>query len=53
MASPSDFVIGYTAATGKELVKELAACKRFTRVVLIGRRKVEFESPELQAMVSW
>lgn len=47
----SAFVVGYTGATGKALVKELASSKRFEKVVLIGRRKVEYEAPELQAFV--
>ncbi|XP_067936050.1 oxidoreductase HTATIP2-like [Watersipora subatra] len=48
MSLKSAFVIGYTGATGKELVKELAKSKRFERVTLIGRRKVEYDDAELQ-----
>ncbi|KAF6019456.1 HTATIP2 [Bugula neritina] len=44
----SAFVVGYTGATGKDLVKELAKSKKFEQVVLIGRRKVEYEDQELQ-----
>lgn len=51
-ALKSAFVVGYTGATGKELVKELAKSNRFERVVLIGRRKVEYESEALQKFVS-
>lgn len=55
MASPalkSAFVVGYTGSTGRELVKELAKSQRFEKVVLIGRRKVEYEQPELKEFVS-
>lgn len=50
-ASSRAFVVGYTGASGKELVKVLAASNKFEEVVLIGRRKVEYESPELQKLV--
>lgn len=33
------FVVGYTGATGKELVKALSTTSLFKRVVLLGRRK--------------
>jgi len=49
----SAFVVGYTGATGKDLVKELAKSKKFEQVVLIGRRKVEYEDQELQKFVSY
>lgn len=52
MSLKSAFVVGYTGATGKELVKELAKSKRFERVTLIGRRKVEYDDAELQKFVS-
>ena len=54
MSSPlkSAFVVGYTGATGKTLVTELVKSKRFEKVVLIGRRKVEYDSAELQNLVS-
>ena len=48
----SAFVVGYTGATGKELVKELAKSKRFEKIVLIGRRKVEYDNEDLQNFVS-
>ncbi|XP_072018471.1 oxidoreductase HTATIP2-like [Amphiura filiformis] len=35
------FVVGYTGETGKELVKELAKTKIFSKVTLIGRRNVQ------------
>lgn len=44
------FVLGYTGEVGKQLVKELAASKIFQKVVLIGRRKVEYEDPEIAQM---
>lgn len=37
------FVVGYTGEVGKELVKELSASQVFSKVKLIGRRKVEFD----------
>lgn len=45
------FVIGYTGAVGKEVVKSLAESMRFEKIVLIGRRKVEYDTPDLQALV--
>jgi len=50
-ALKSAFVAGYTGATGRELVKELAKSEKFDRVVLIGRRKVEYEDENLQKLV--
>ena len=41
----SAFVVGYTGETGKALVKELIARKRFQKLVLFGRRKPETEFP--------
>jgi len=41
MSKPAAFVIGYTGATGKALVQELAKDSYFGRVVLVGRREVE------------
>lgn len=35
------FILGYTGETGKALVKELSRAQYFSRVVLIGRRKVD------------
>lgn len=52
MAGRSAFVIGFTGSTGKELVKELASSDKFSKVVLIGRRTVEYDSPALQSLVS-
>ena len=37
----SAFVLGATGEVGKELVNFLASNENFTRVVLIGRRKIE------------
>lgn len=37
------FVVGYTGATGKELVKALLESHIFAKVVLIGRRTVTYE----------
>ena len=45
------FVLGYTGEVGKQLVKELASSKIFQKVVLIGRRKVEYDDPEIAKMV--
>ena len=39
----SAFVLGYTGEVGKELVKELLKSQIFQRVVLIGRRQVEYQ----------
>ena len=39
----SAFVLGYTGEVGKELVKELLKSQIFQRVVLIGRRHVEYQ----------
>merc|ERR1712004_310481 len=44
------FVLGYTGEVGKQLVKELASSKIFQKVVLIGRRKVEYDDPEISKM---
>lgn len=38
----SAFVVGYTGEVGKELVKELAKRNIFQKVLLLGRRKVEY-----------
>lgn len=39
----SAFILGYTGEVGKELVKQLAREKVFKKIVLIGRRKVEYK----------
>ena len=52
LALKTAFVVGYTGATGKALVKDLVMTKRFEKVVLIGRRKVEYDDEEFQNLVS-
>lgn len=37
------FVLGYTGAVGKELVKALLENRIFSRVVLVGRRTVTYD----------
>ena len=41
----SALVLGYTGATGREVVKVLGETSRFEKVVLIGRRKVDCDDP--------
>ena len=48
----SALVLGYTGATGRVCVKGLGETSRFENVVLIGRRKVEYDDPKLQKFVS-
>ena len=48
----SAFVVGYTGAVGRDVVKALVDSKRFEKVVLIGRRKVEYEDPAFQELVT-
>lgn len=48
----SALVLGYTGATGREVVKVLGETSRFEKVVLIGRRKVEYDDLKLQEFVS-
>ena len=48
----SALVLGYTGATGREVVKVLGETSRFEKVVLIGRRKVDYDDPKLQKFVS-
>ena len=47
-AAKSAFVVGYTGETGKELVKAMANSKVFSKVTLIGRRKVEYDADMLK-----
>ncbi|CAD5124528.1 DgyrCDS12806 [Dimorphilus gyrociliatus] len=42
------FVMGFTGGIGQEVLKALAREKLFAKVVLIGRRKVEFDDEELK-----
>jgi len=46
------FVLGYTGAVGKELVKALLESHIFARVVLIGRRTVTYEDDLYKDVVS-
>lgn len=39
-------VTGYTGESGKALVKELVENKQFQKIILIGRRKVDFTANE-------
>ena len=39
-------VTGYTGETGKELVKELIKTKQFKKIILVGRRPVDFSDGE-------
>lgn len=42
----ADFVAlitGFTGETGKALLKELLRSKKFSKVILVGRRNVEFD----------
>ena len=48
----SALVLGYTGATGREVVKVLGETSRFEKVVLIGRRKVDYDDSKLQKFVS-
>ena len=41
----SALVLGYTGTTGREVVKVLGETSRFEKVVLIGRRKVDYDDP--------
>lgn len=42
--SMSCFIVGFTGATGKELVKACARSNKYSKIVLIGRRTVELDS---------
>lgn len=46
------FVLGYTGAVGKEVVKALVE-RDFSEVVLIGRRRVYYDEAKLQKLVSY
>lgn len=39
------FILGFSGAIGNELLKHLAKGSYFSKVVLIGRRKIEFDDP--------
>ena len=45
--SQSVFVLGATGEVGKELVKALLTQRVFSRVVLIGRRQINYDGDEL------
>lgn len=49
----SAFVLGYTGEVGKEVVNSLIRHQLFSRVVLIGRRKVEFSDELHKNLVSF
>lgn len=44
-------ILGGTGETGKALLKEIAAAKLFSRVILIARRKMDFEDEEMRKFV--
>ena len=48
----SAFVLGYTGAVGKEVVKALLSSRVFTRLTLIGRRTVTYEDEMYKDVVS-
>jgi NAD(P)-dependent dehydrogenase (short-subunit alcohol dehydrogenase family) len=39
-------VTGYTGESGKALVKELISNKQFKKIILVGRRKVDYTDNE-------
>ena len=41
MPSRTALLLGSTGETGKELLKHLCDCSQYTKVILVGRRKVE------------
>jgi oxidoreductase len=45
------FVLGASGESGKALIKELIRLKPFERVVLIGRRKLDYQDEELRKLV--
>ena len=50
-ADKSCFILGATGEAGKALVKELVRLRPFHKVVLIGRRRVDYENTELKQLV--
>ena len=48
----SAFVIGYTGAVGRVLVRQLVDSRIYSRIVLIGRRQVEYSDEPLKQLVS-
>lgn len=49
-ADKSCFILGATGEAGKALVKELVRLRPFHKVVLIGRRRVDYENTELKQL---
>uniref|UniRef100_A0A915IF84 Protein HTATIP2 n=1 Tax=Romanomermis culicivorax TaxID=13658 RepID=A0A915IF84_ROMCU len=49
LANKKAFIVGYTGEVGKQLVKELLEKKVFLKLVLLGRRKVDFPQDEAYA----
>ena len=41
MSNRTALLLGSTGETGKELLKHLCDCSQYTKVILVGRRKVE------------
>jgi oxidoreductase len=41
-------VTGYTGESGKALVKELIKNNQFKKIILVGRRKVDYTDEEYQ-----
>lgn len=37
------FIVGYTGEVGKEVVKEVLKSRKFSKVVLFGRREVKYD----------
>ena len=49
----SAFILGYSGEVGKELVKEVVKSNIYQKVVLIGRRKIEYKDESLASLVSF
>ncbi|CAH1785386.1 unnamed protein product [Owenia fusiformis] len=49
-ANEGCFIVGYTGEVGKVLVQEILKNQVFKRVVLIGRRKVEFDDDVMKSV---